>query len=281
MFQPQLQSQFYPQSYSSSHAQILGRRRCWRYPRFAVLLVSLVMLNACMQQSPLVALGIQPGIQADSHTRLRFPAHTPVLIRFDATQAPEAWAVAAHQGVARYFPKAQRQQTPSHGLEWFVRWPYVEPPKPLASPQANSQLAVESSRPTLSQSVDPTEAPQSATWYSLNRTKQRLSGAKRRLGGLTERLPSPMFWRRDKSEGAAGEPLPARVRGLAQVVVSDRNNGKILALADVQIDQSILVRLATEPRDQINPSQRRASNERQIAKAFAALAASLVASGDS
>jgi hypothetical protein len=263
MSQPQFQSQFY--------SQFNGRKPWWRYPKFAVLLVSLVLLNACMQQSPLIALGLQSGIKADSHTRLRFPAHTPVLIRFDATQAPEAWAVAAHQGVALHFPKAQRQQTPSHGLEWFIRWPYVEPPqqapqnsKSRPSEPPNSQLSAESS-----------------AWYSLNRTKQRLTGAKQRVGELTEWLPSPLFWRRDKSERGGGEPLPAHVRGLAQVVVSDRNNGKILALADVQIDQSILVRLASAPRDQINPSQRRTSNERQIAKAFAALAASLVASGDS
>lgn len=257
----------------------------WRYfLRPVFVLFGLCVLNACMHQSPLVALGLESGIKADSHTRLRFPAHTPVLIRFDSTQAPEAWAVAAHQGVAMHFPKAQRQQTLGHGLEWFVRWPYVEP-RPEKQPRRLTPEVEVPAKATLHLSavVEPSEQHPVGTgaWYSLAGAKTRLTGAKRRLGNLAERLPSPMFWRRDESEVEASEPLPAPIRGLAQVVVSDRNNGKVLALADVEIDQSMLLRLANKSRRQMDANQRRASNERQIAKAFAALAASLVASGDS
>lgn len=259
---------------------------CCRVWSLALLFVSLVCLGGCVQQSPMVALGLQPAIQAQSHTRLRFPAHTPVLIRFDSSQAPEAWAVAAHQGVALHFPKAQRQQTASHGLEWFVRWPYVEPPTVhLAKQVEPAQEAALGHSLTQAESMSMEGEQSAGKWYSLGGAKHRLVGVKRQLGQqlgkVTDRLPNPLFWRR--GDAAAGESgsLPARVRGLAQVVVSDRNNGKILALADVQIDQSILLRLASEPRDQINPAQRHASNERQIAKAFAALASSLVASGDS
>lgn len=256
----------------------------WRYfLRSAFVLVGLCLLNACIHQSPLVALGLESGIRADSHTRLRFPAHTPVLIRFDSTQAPEAWAVAAHQGVAMHFPKAQRQQTLGHGLEWFVRWPYVEPRAQKEPMQVKPEVEVPVATIHLSAAAEPVERHSVKTdaWYSLAGAKNRLTGAKRRFGKLAERLPSPLFWRRDESQIEASEPLPAPVRGLAQVVVSDRNNGKVLALADVEIDQSVLLRLANKSRGKLDASQRHANNERQIAKAFAALAASLVASGDS
>ncbi len=256
----------------------------WRATHRSVfVLLGLCLLNACMHQSPLVALGVESGIKANSHTRLRFPAHTPVLIRFDSTQAPEAWAVAAHQGVAMHFPKAQRQQALSHGLEWFVRWPYVEPP-PNREPVLVTPTVQETAATLhLSAGVESAEQHpvQTGVWYSLAGAKARLTGAKRRLGNLAERLPSPLFWRRDKLQVDTSEPLPPTVRGLAQVVVSDRNNGKVLALADVEIDRSMLLQLLSKSRQRVDASQRRASNERQIAKAFSALAASLVASGDS
>lgn len=275
MFQPQ-----FPFTWTPIQPALVWRSAL----RLVIVVVGLSSLNACMHQSPLVALGLEPGIKADSHTRLRFPAHTPVLIRFDSTQAPEAWAAAAHQGVAMHFPKAQRQQTLGHGLEWFVRWPYVEP-RPEKQPRQVTPPVEVRARTTLhlSAAVEPSEQHpvQTGAWYTLASAKQRLTGAKRQLGNLAERLPSPMFWRRDESDVEAGEPLPERVRGLAQVVVSDRNNGKVLALADVEIDQSMLWQLASKSRGQVDASQRRASNERQIAQAFSALAASLVASGDS
>ena len=261
-------------------AAVVCSRTCWLRPQLASgvnlgLVVGLLMSAGCAVNPGLQHAGMQLGLASGSHTqsqaRLKFPAQTPVLLRFANSTVPASWAEAAHAGVLMYFPRAQRQQSESAGLQWLVRWPEL----PLA-PATPANPAIK----------EPNDIGRPGPKSQLGKVKHSLA----QMGAAAGRWLRPGQWRRgaqeEEPETVSGRAMAAApigepaARGIVLIVVSDQASGKILAQAEVKIHRSYLARLAHRGRKAQQDQQAR-RNQAAIGSAFADLAANLVASGHS